>query len=126
VVGKALAEGLPRRVEITAGEVREALGPTTAEIAGAVRKAVETLSADAAADIYEAGVLLTGGGVLVDGMAEFLGGALGLQAAVSSNALVATVLGTGCLLARPDRLHRAVLRDRSPISRAGNTLAFWA
>ncbi|MGB8508198.1 MAG: rod shape-determining protein, partial [Pyrinomonadaceae bacterium] len=66
VVGKGLTDGMAKAVEITSAEVREALEPVVAEIVAGARRAIEDSKPDVTADIYQTGLILTGGGALLD------------------------------------------------------------
>jgi rod shape-determining protein MreB and related proteins len=114
VVGKDLTEGLAKAVEISSNEVREALEPVIAEIIAGARRAIEESQPDVTADIYHTGVILTGGGALLSGMSERLQKELGLHVAVAEDPLAAVALGAGRLLAQPDRLQRASIREDIP------------
>lgn len=70
LVGKDLVDGSAKAVEITAHEVCEAIEPVLAEIITGVRRVIEDSQPDVTADIYHTGIILTGGGALLDGMAE--------------------------------------------------------
>ncbi len=114
VVGKELTTGLAKAVEITADEVREALEPVMAEIVAGARRAIEESQPDVTADIYQTGLILTGGGALLEGMAERLQTELNLHVAVADDPLAAVALGAGRLLADPERLQRAAIREDVP------------
>jgi rod shape-determining protein MreB len=115
VVGKQLTDGLAKVVEITAGEVGEALEPIVAEIVTAVRRAIEESKPDVTADIYQTGLILTGGGALLGGMAERLQRELRLHVAVADDPLGAVALGAGRLLTDKARLHRTAIREDVPV-----------
>jgi rod shape-determining protein MreB len=114
VVGKDLTEGLAKAVEITSNEVREALEPVLAEIIAGARRAIEESQPDVTADIYHTGVVLTGGGALLNGMPERMQKELGLHVTVADEPLAAVALGAGRLLAQPDKLQRASIREDIP------------
>jgi rod shape-determining protein MreB len=122
IVGKQLTDGLPKAVEITSGEVREALEPVVAEIAAGARSIIEEAKPDVTADIYETGVILTGGGALLGGMDERLQKELRLHVAVADDPLAAVALGAGRLLTDKARLQRAAIRDDVPVWQAQREL----
>jgi rod shape-determining protein MreB and related proteins len=126
VVGKDLTQGSAKAVEISAGEVREALEPVLSEIIAGARRVIEESQPDVTADIYHTGVILTGGGALLNGLAERLQKELGLHVAVVDDPLSSVVLGAGRLLAHPDRLQRASIRDDVPAWQASEeTVVNW-
>jgi rod shape-determining protein MreB len=122
VVGKELTTGMAKAVEIKLAEVREALESVVSEIVAGARRAVEESQPDVTADIYQTGLILTGGGALLDGMAERLQRELKLHVAVADDPLAAVALGAGRLLAEPERLQRAAIRDDVPVWEASEEL----
>lgn len=114
IVGKQLANGAALPVSISAREVRVALEPVLAEIISAVRRVIEDASPEVTADIYYSGVILTGGGALLNGMADRLQHDLSLNVTVPQDPLTTVALGAGRLLAEPERLQRASLRLDGP------------
>jgi rod shape-determining protein MreB and related proteins len=114
VVGKELTSGLAKAVEINSDEVRQALEPVLSEIVAGARRAIEDSQPDVTADIYQTGLILTGGGALLEGMAERLQNELRLHVTVADDPLAAVALGAGRLLAEPERLHRAAIREDVP------------
>ena len=114
VVGKDLVAGSAKAVEITSKEVGEALEPVLVEIIAGVRRVIEESQPDVTADIYRTGIVLTGGGALLDGMAERLQKETQLHTVVAEDPLAAVALGAGRLLADPDKLQRASIREDIP------------
>jgi rod shape-determining protein MreB len=114
VVGKELTSGLAKAVEISSDEVRAALEPVLSEIVAGARRAIEESQPDVTADIYQTGLILTGGGALLDGMAERLQTELRLHVTVADDPLAAVALGAGRLLADAERLQRAAIREDVP------------
>ncbi|MCA1594234.1 MAG: rod shape-determining protein, partial [Acidobacteria bacterium] len=93
VVGKQVTDGLAKAIEISSEEVREALEPVIVEIVAGVRRAIEESKPDVTADIYQTGLILTGGGALLEGMAERLQKELRLHVAVAEEPLASVALG---------------------------------
>ncbi|MBV9211016.1 MAG: rod shape-determining protein [Acidobacteria bacterium] len=122
VVGKDLTEGAAKAVELTSQEVREALEPVLSEIVSGARHAIEESQPDVTADIYYTGIILSGGGALLKGMAARLQKELRLHVVVADEPLASVVLGAGCLLANPERLQRASLRQDVPAWQASDEL----
>jgi rod shape-determining protein MreB len=114
VVGKDLVTGSAKAIELTSREVGEALEPVISEIIAGVRRVVEESQPDVTADIYHTGIVVTGGGALLDGMAERLQKETQLHAVVAEDPLAAVALGAGRLLANPDKLQRASIREDVP------------
>lgn len=111
VVGKQLSNGLAQAVAIDSGEVREALQPALSEIMAGIRGVIEQAAPEVTADIYNLGLLLTGGGALLAGLAERLQHELGLHVTLADNPLSSVALGASLLLEQPEKLQRAALRE---------------
>jgi len=122
VVGKQLTDGLAKAVELSAEEVREAIEPVVADIVAAARRAIEESKPEVTADIYQTGLVLTGGGALLDGLAERLQKELRLHVAVAEEPLAAVALGAGRLLADKARLQRSAIREDVPVWRSQQEL----
>lgn len=122
VIGKELTDGSAKVVEITSTEVREALEPVMQDIITGVRRAIEDSQPDVTADIYHTGLILTGGGALLDGMAERLQKELGFHVAVADDPLSDVAKGAGRLLEEPERLQRVSIREDIPVWQASEEL----
>jgi rod shape-determining protein MreB len=122
VVGKDLATGAAKAIEITCAEICEALEPVITEIINGVRRAVEESQPDVTADIYRTGIILTGGGALLKGIAERLQQEVRLHVIVADEPLATVVNGAGRLLANPERLQRAAIREDIPAWQASEEL----
>jgi rod shape-determining protein MreB len=114
VIGKDLVTGSAKAIEISSEEIGEALEPVIAEIMAGVRRVIEESQPDVTADIYRTGIVLTGGGALLDGMAERLQKETQLHAVVAEDPLAAVALGAGRLLTAPEKLQRASIREDIP------------
>ena len=114
IVGKQLANGAALPVKIESEEVRSALEPALSEIISAVRRVIEDAKPEVTADIYYAGLMLTGGGALLSGMAERLQNDLNLRVTTTADPLTTVAVGAGRLLSDPERLQRASLRLDAP------------
>ena len=122
VVGKQVTDGLAKAVEISAAEVREALEPVISEIIAGARRAIEESKPDVTADIYQTGLILTGGGALLEGMAARLQKELRLHVAQAEDPLAAVGRGAGSLLTNKARLNRVAIREDVPVWQAQEEL----
>jgi len=113
-VGKDLVDGSAKAVEISDAEVREAIEPVLSEIIAGARRAIEDAQPDVTADIYHTGIVLTGGGALLDGMSERLQKELRLHVVLADDPLSAVAYGAGRLLEEPERLQRVSIREDTP------------
>jgi rod shape-determining protein MreB len=122
VVGKDLADGSAKAVEIGSLEVCEAIEPVIAEIIAGVRRVIEESQPDVTADIYHTGIILTGGGALLDGIGDRLQRELRLHVAIAEEPLASVALGAGRLLAHPEKLQRVSIRQDVPAWQASEEL----
>jgi rod shape-determining protein MreB len=85
-------------VTITDGEIREALCEPVRMIVKAVREALERVPPELCGDIFDRGVVLTGGGALIRNLDRRLRDETGLPVLLAENPLATVVLGAGKLL----------------------------
>ena len=98
IKGRDIVTGIPKTIEITDAEVREALKGAISKIVEAVRIALEKTPPELAADIVDRGIVLTGGGALLRNLDKRLSHETGLPIIVSDDPLKAVVLGCGKVL----------------------------
>jgi rod shape-determining protein MreB len=109
IKGRDLVEGIPKRITISTEEIREALAEPIATIIEAVRGALEQTPPELAADIVDRGIVLTGGGALLEGLDVRLREETGLPVSIADEPLTSVVMGTGKLLGDFDLLARVSL-----------------
>src|ERR1700712_1128057 len=109
VKGRDLVRGMPSEVEITQGEIAEALTDLVGQIVQAVMTALEHTEPELAADIVDSGIMMTGGGALLADLDHVLAAATGLPVAVAENALICVAMGAGKTLEDPT--YRGVLTE---------------
>ena len=95
VRGRDLLNGVPKEMEISQGQIAEALNETVQAIVEAVMVALEQTPPDLAADIVDRGVMLTGGGALLGDLDLALREQTGLSITVAEDPLNCVALGTG-------------------------------
>jgi rod shape-determining protein MreB len=95
VRGRDLLNGVPKELEITQGQIAEALNETVQTIVEAVITALEQTPPDLAADIVDRGVMLTGGGALLGDIDLALREHPGLAISIAEESLNCVALGTG-------------------------------
>ena len=98
VKGRDLLDGIPKTVEITSKEVQEALTEPVNEIVEAVKLCLEQTPPELSADILDRGIILSGGGSLLNGLDERLRQETNLPIIVSDDPLKCVVIGTGKIL----------------------------
>ena len=100
--GRDLVTGLPRELLVNDGQVREAMARSVKFIVDHVKSILEVTPPELVADIYQRGIILTGGGALLRGLDEIIRQATGLPVRVAEDPVTAVVRGTGLLLDRPE------------------------
>jgi rod shape-determining protein MreB len=104
VKGRHLSEGVPRTVTVTDAEIREALSEPVRSIVKAIREALECVPPELCGDIYERGVVLTGGVALLRKFDQHLHKETGLPVVVAEDPLTTVVMGAGKLLSHRELL----------------------
>ena len=107
IKGRDLVNGVPKEISINRGQIAEALSEPVATIVEGVRVALENTAPELAADIVDQGIVLTGGGALLEGLDEVLRDETGLPVTVAEDPLTCVALGTGRALEDP--MYRGVL-----------------
>ncbi len=102
VTGRSTTTGLPETITITSEDIAEALNDDIKKIISSVKNVLEKTPPELASDISEKGIILTGGGSLIEGLVEKLRKELKVPVFISDNPLTNVVEGTGILL---DNLH---------------------
>jgi len=95
VKGRDVVLGLPRQVELTTDDVREAIEDIVASIIRSIRRVLELTPAELSADIIDRGIALTGGGALLQGLPELIYEQTGINTYVADSPLECVALGTG-------------------------------
>ena len=113
VRGRDVQTGSPRAVEVTSEEVCIAAESVVKRLSRVVNRALAELQPEVAADIYDRGLILTGGGALLDGMAEFLQRETKLPAHMPDEPRYAIVRGLSQLFDEPLLLRRVARNDQS-------------
>lgn len=102
IKGRNLKEGLPATIEITEREIQEALRPLVLEIIKKTKNVLEKTPPELSADIYDKGIVLTGGGALIKGLPELFEEQLKVPVYISESPLTCVAEGCGILLSNVD------------------------
>ncbi len=95
VRGRDLVTGLPKTVEVSSEETEEALRETTSQIVEAIHSVLEKTPPELAADIADRGIVLTGGGSLLNGLEELIADRTGITTMTAEDPMTAVAVGTG-------------------------------
>ena len=96
--GRDLLSGLPKIVEITSSEIREAIMESIYKIIQSVKLVLEKIEPELSSDIIESGIVLTGGGALLDGLANLIEEEIKVSIKVAKNPFTCVAEGTGIIL----------------------------
>jgi rod shape-determining protein MreB len=106
VKGRHVLEGKPTSVMLNDQEVRDALSEPVRLIVRAVRDALERIPPELSADVCDRGIVLSGGGALLQNFDERLRAETGLPVQVAEDPLSSVVLGAGKMLSDFDLLRK--------------------
>ena len=95
VRGRNLVTGLPNTINVTSEEMYQALKEPSTMIIEAIHKVLEQTPPELASDVYERGIVMTGGGALIHGLDRAIKESTGINAVLAEDALSCVALGTG-------------------------------
>ncbi len=105
--GRNLVTGLPNTINITSEELYEALKEPTSIIIETIHKVLEQTPPELAADVYERGIVMTGGGALIYGLDKAIKESTGINAVLAEDALSCVALGTGQYIEYNNKFEKA-------------------
>lgn len=98
VRGRDVIKGMPESITVTSAEIEEALHDTMMSVIIAAHEVLSQTPPELAADIIDRGIVLTGGGALLDGIDELFSNQLQVPVVVADSPLDDVAIGTGYLL----------------------------
>ncbi|MBS2970822.1 rod shape-determining protein [Metabacillus sp. KIGAM252] len=102
--GRDMVSGLPRTITVTSKEIEQALKESVAVIVQAAKGVLERTPPELSADIIDRGIILTGGGALLNGIDQLMAEELKVPVLVAENPMDCVAIGTGIMLENVDRL----------------------
>jgi rod shape-determining protein MreB len=99
--GRDLITGLPKSVTVNDTQIREALSRSVKQIIDGVKATLEVTPPELLADIFERGMILTGGGALLRGIDQAINRATEIPVRIADDPVTCAVRGTGLLLENP-------------------------
>lgn len=102
--GRNMVSGLPLTITITSSEVQEALWDAVSGIVIAAKSVLERTPPELSADIIDRGVILTGGGAMLNGLDELLSDELRVPVLIAEDPMHCVVKGTGIMLDNLDKV----------------------
>jgi rod shape-determining protein MreB len=98
VRGRDLLTGLPKTITVTSNEIKEAIKDSTEMIVRTAKLVLEKIEPELAADIIDKGIVLTGGGALLDGLDKLIEKEIKVPTKVAESPLTCVAEGTGIIL----------------------------
>ena len=98
IKGRDLVDGIPKTIEVSSVEIRDALNESITKIVEAVRLSLERTPPELASDILDRGIVLTGGGALLRNLDTRISQETNLPVTVAEDPLTCVVRGTGKVL----------------------------
>ncbi|NLK51867.1 MAG: rod shape-determining protein [Syntrophomonadaceae bacterium] len=112
VRGRDLVSGLPKTVKVTSEEIQKALSDPVNQILDGIKICLEKTPPELAADIMDRGIVMAGGGSLLQGLDILVSRETGMPVHVAEEALSAVALGTGKVLENIEILKRVLISPR--------------
>jgi rod shape-determining protein MreB len=108
VRGRDQVSGLPKTIQLTSGEVTEAIAEPLAAIVGVVKAVLEKTPPELASDVIDRGIVMTGGGALLRGFNQLLTRRTGVPCYVADNPIACVALGAGKALENYEVIRRSL------------------
>lgn len=108
--GRDLISGLPKAIEVSSIEIREAISGSVSIIVDAVKETIENTPPELVADLMEQGIGLAGGGALLAGLDRRLAQETRFHVFIAEDPLTCVVRGTGEVLEELDKLRKVLVQ----------------
>ena len=105
--GRDMVAGLPKTVVLTSEEIRQALEEPLSQIIEAVKETLDRTPPELASDIMDRGIMLAGGGSLLQGLDERLREETQMPAHLAESPLTCVAVGSGRSLEEFEAIHRS-------------------
>lgn len=113
IKGRDLISGLPKTIQISSNEVQEAIVDILQEIVQTIKLTLRETPPELSADIYDKGIVLTGGSSLLRNLPLFIKKQIGIQAILAEDPYLAVAKGTGVILEGLDHYKR-IISEKAP------------
>lgn len=112
VRGRDMVTGLPKMIEVSSKEIKEALSEPVSAIVEAIKICLEKTPPELAADIMDRGIMMAGGGSLLQGLDILVSRETGMPVHMAEEPLSAVAVGAGKALENIDTLKRLMIPSR--------------
>ena len=110
--GRDLTTGLPRNIQIFSSQIQEAISDSINEIIEGLKQTLEKTPPELASDIMEKGIVLAGGGALIQNLDKLISTKTGMPVFIADNPLECVVKGTEKTIEDLDRLKMVLINSR--------------
>ncbi len=111
IKGRDLINGVPKEIVLNRRQIAESLQEPVAQIVEAVKEALELTPPELSSDIVDKGIIMTGGGALLNDFDVVLRKATGLPVAIAEDSLNCVALGTGRALEEPEKFKHVLFKQ---------------
>ena len=112
VRGRDLSTGLPKNIEVYSSQILEAMAESINEIVESVKQTLEKTPPELASDIMEKGIVLAGGGALIQNLDKLLSYKTGMPVYIAENPLDCVVKGTEKTIEDLEKLKSVLINSR--------------
>ncbi len=116
--GRDLLTGLPRAVEVSSAQIREAIAPSVQQILDTIRETLEETPPELVADVMDQGIYLAGGGALLRGLDRRIAEDTQMLVHIADDPLTCVARGTGKMLEDIERYERSFASESYAIALA--------
>lgn len=106
VRGRDLESGLPKSQRVTSVEIREALSPVINKIIDSIAETVEETPPELLSDVMEQGIILAGGGALIEGIDKAISESVKIPVRIADDPLTCVVRGAAEVLGNKELLNK--------------------
>ena len=110
--GRDLISGLPQNIKISSSEVSEAISDRINEIIQVIKMVLRDTPPELSADIMDKGIIISGGGALLENIDERISQAVGVPCFLAENPLFCVAKGTGAVLENLDAYKKSIMTKR--------------
>ena len=112
VIGRDLGTGLPETIQLTSTQVQESMKNSIDEIVEVIKLTLEKTPPELASDIMEKGIVLAGGGALIENLDKLITQKTGMPTHIANNPLECVVNGTGKTVEDINKLKTILINAR--------------
>ena len=112
VKGRDLGTGLPNNIILTSSEIQIAMQESIGDIVDIIKATLEKTPPELSSDIMEKGIIIAGGGALIENLDKLINEKTGMPVFIAENPLECVVKGTGKTLEDLEKLKAVLINAR--------------